>query len=106
MAIESAKALKAHLAILANDISASIDFYRKLFGIKPSKVRKGYAKFDLVNPPLNFTLNEVAVAEHRAVGGLMSGGLSHMGNSDDNPRPTCWPCVSGGATRDYPRAMK
>lgn len=66
-----ADALKAHLAINVRNVEQSIEFYRKLFGIQPSKVRTGYAKFDVQNPPLNFTLNEGAV-NHR-------GALSHMG---------------------------
>src|SRR5438270_12414502 len=45
--------------------------YRQLFGIEPSKVRTGYAKFDVQNPPLNFTLNEAAVNSR--------GALSHLG---------------------------
>ena len=71
MATEAVKALKAHLAIRVKNIPASIEFYRKLFGIEPSKVRDGYAKFNVVNPPLNFTLNEDVSAEQ--------GALSHMG---------------------------
>ena len=63
--------IKAHLAINVKSVEDSIDFYKKLFGIEPSKVRKGYAKFDVVNPPLNFTLNQVPF------GG--PGALSHMG---------------------------
>jgi catechol 2,3-dioxygenase-like lactoylglutathione lyase family enzyme len=65
------KALKAHLAINVRDVETSIIFYRKLFGIEPSKVRSGYAKFDVQNPPLNFSLNQGAVKE--------AGALSHMG---------------------------
>jgi catechol 2,3-dioxygenase-like lactoylglutathione lyase family enzyme len=64
-------ALKAHVAINVNSVGKSLDFYRKLFGIEPSKVRRGYAKFDVQNPPLNFTLNEVPVPNR--------GALSHMG---------------------------
>ena len=45
--------MKAHLAINVKNIEQSIEFYRKLFGIGPSKVRAGYAKFDVQNPPLN-----------------------------------------------------
>jgi hypothetical protein len=30
------------------------------FAYEPSKVRTGYAKFDVQNPPLNLALNEVA----------------------------------------------
>jgi catechol 2,3-dioxygenase-like lactoylglutathione lyase family enzyme len=65
------KALKAHLAINVQNVEKSIEFYRRLFGIEPSKVRTGYAKFDVMNPPLNFTLNEGPVKE--------AGALSHMG---------------------------
>ena len=65
------QALKAHLAINVRDVERSINFYRKLFGIEPSKVRTGYAKFDVQNPPLNFTLNEGSVDSR--------GALSHLG---------------------------
>jgi catechol 2,3-dioxygenase-like lactoylglutathione lyase family enzyme len=71
MATETAKTGKAHIAIHVQDVAKSIDFYRKLFGIEPSKVRTGYAKFDVADPPLNFTLNETATSDH--------GSLSHLG---------------------------
>jgi len=64
-------ALKAHLALNVRSVEQSIQFYRKLFGIEPSKVRTGYAKFDVHNPPLNFTLNEGPVNSR--------GALSHLG---------------------------
>src|SRR5438067_10164390 len=64
-------ALKAHLAIKVRNVEQSIEFYRQLFGIEPSKVRTGYAKFDVQNPPLNFTLNEAAINTR--------GALSHLG---------------------------
>ena len=63
--------LKAHVAINVRNLDKSIDFYRNLFGLQPSKVRKGYAKFDVQNPPLNFTLNQVPFTD--------AGALSHMG---------------------------
>lgn len=67
----SINTLKAHLAINVRNVETSIDFYKKMFGIEPSKVRTGYAKFDVANPPLNFTLNQVPFAD--------SGALSHLG---------------------------
>jgi catechol 2,3-dioxygenase-like lactoylglutathione lyase family enzyme len=69
--MEMVKALKVHVSISVTDVLRSTDFYRKMFGIDPSKVRPGYAKFDVSNPPLTFSLNE----------GLFSGpgALSHMG---------------------------
>jgi len=63
--------LKAHLAINVRDVEQSIEFYKRMFGIEPSKVRTGYAKFDVANPPLNFTLNQVPFNG--------SGALSHLG---------------------------
>lgn len=64
-------ALKAHLALNVKDVGQSIEFYRRLFGVEPSKARTGYAKFDVQNPPLNFTLNQGA--------GSNRGALSHLG---------------------------
>lgn len=63
--------LKAHLALNVHNVEQSIDFYRKMLGIEPSKVRPGYAKFDVQNPPLNLTLNQSSFSER--------GALSHLG---------------------------
>src|SRR5215218_934659 len=71
MTTQNINTLKAHLAINVSDVEQSIDFYKKMFGIEPSKVRTGYAKFDVQNPPLNFTLNQVPFGER--------GALSHLG---------------------------
>jgi catechol 2,3-dioxygenase-like lactoylglutathione lyase family enzyme len=68
--------LKAHISIRVRDVGKSIDFYRQLFGIEPSKVRTGYAKFDVRNPPLNFVVQEALVNETDLAG---PGALSHLG---------------------------
>jgi catechol 2,3-dioxygenase-like lactoylglutathione lyase family enzyme len=65
------QALKAHLALNVKSVERSTEFYRRLLGIEPSKVRRGYAKFDVQNPPLNLTLNETPFKER--------GALSHLG---------------------------
>jgi len=65
------QALKAHVAIKVRSVEASVGFYRKMFGIEPMKVREGYAKFDVQNPPLNFSLNQDQFNG--------SGALSHLG---------------------------
>jgi catechol 2,3-dioxygenase-like lactoylglutathione lyase family enzyme len=62
---------KAHVAIFVKDLDASVAFYQKVFGIAPAKLRRGYAKFDLSNPPLNFTLNQAPQ--------VAPGALSHLG---------------------------
>lgn len=65
------KALKAHLSLNVRNVERSIEFYRTMLGIEPSKVRTGYAKFDVQNPPLNLALNEGPVSS--------GGALSHLG---------------------------
>src|SRR5215475_1066865 len=65
------KALKPHVSINVRNVNESVEFYRKMFGIEPAKVRKGYAKFDVQNPPLNLALNEIPFDGR--------GALSHLG---------------------------
>jgi len=65
------RALKAHLALNVRSVERSLEFYRRMLGLEPTKVRPGYAKFDVQNPPLNLTLNEVPFTER--------GALSHLG---------------------------
>src|ERR1043165_9777241 len=64
--------LKPHVSINVRNVERSIAFYRHMLGIEPAKVRTGYAKFDVQNPPLNLALNEVP-----ALSG--PGALSHLG---------------------------
>ncbi|MGI8811817.1 MAG: ArsI/CadI family heavy metal resistance metalloenzyme [Pyrinomonadaceae bacterium] len=58
-----------------SNVAESTEFYKKLFGTGPlkyiTKVRPGYAKFDLTDPPLNLAINE---APH-----VKGGSLSHLG---------------------------
>lgn len=71
MNTNTVQALKAHLALNVRNVESSIEFYKKLLALEPSKVRPGYAKFDVQNPPLNLTLNEYQFGER--------GALSHLG---------------------------
>lgn len=71
MTAKAINIIKPHLAINVKNVGPSIEFYKKMFGIEPSKVRTGYAKFDVQSPALNLTLNENPFGER--------GALSHMG---------------------------
>jgi len=69
--ISTVQTIKAHVSLNVRDIGRSVEFYKKLLGIDPSKVRTGYAKFDVQNPPLNLSMNETAFDGQ--------GALSHLG---------------------------
>jgi catechol 2,3-dioxygenase-like lactoylglutathione lyase family enzyme len=49
---------RVQLALNVSDLDAAIDFYGKLFGTTPSKVRPGYANFAIAEPPLKLVLVE------------------------------------------------
>jgi len=68
---QAVNALKAHLSLKVQNVDQSVKFYRKMLGLEPSKVRTGYAKFEVQNPPLNLALNEAPV--------ISGGALSHLG---------------------------
>lgn len=51
---------RIHVAIATKDIPKAVSFYQTLFGVEPSKLREDYAKFEVVDPPVNFTLNRTA----------------------------------------------
>ncbi len=71
---QTIQTLKPHVSLNVTDIQQSIEFYRKMLGIEPCKVRTGYAKFDVQNPPLNLAMNQVSPsAEEKA------SRLSHLG---------------------------
>ncbi len=58
-----------HVAVYVRSIPEAVDKYRKILGIEPAKVKHDYAKFELADPPVVFSLN---------VGGE-PGRLSHLG---------------------------
>ena len=64
-------ASKYHVSLDVNNLEDSVRFYSTLFDTTPTKVRPGYAKFDLENPWLNLTLEE-----HKP---CCITGVSHMG---------------------------
>jgi catechol 2,3-dioxygenase-like lactoylglutathione lyase family enzyme len=58
-----------HVAVYVRSIPEAVEQYRKVLGIEPAKVHHDYAKFELADPPVIFSLN---------VGGE-PGTLSHLG---------------------------
>jgi len=58
-----------HVSLYVKDLDAAVAEYQKILGIAPAKVRTGYAKFEVADPPVILSLN---------VGGE-PGTLSHLG---------------------------
>jgi catechol 2,3-dioxygenase-like lactoylglutathione lyase family enzyme len=63
--------MKMHVAINVRNLEQSLEFYKKLFNAEPAKVKENYAKFELDNPGLHFSLN-VRAYDNRGV-------LNHFG---------------------------
>ena len=63
---------RIHIALNTNHFEESVEFYGKLFGRQPAKVRDNWAKFDLEDPALNLTLNR----SQQVIG---KGQVSHLG---------------------------
>jgi len=49
---------RVQLALNVNDLDRAVEFYSKLFGTEPAKVRPGYANFAIDEPPLKLVLIE------------------------------------------------
>ena len=52
--------MRAHLSINVNNLNQSVKFYTQVFGIEPQKQTENYAKFDLKEPYLNFSMHEIS----------------------------------------------
>ena len=63
------EASAAAVSVYVRSIAEALERYRKILGIEPAKVRHDYAKFELTDPPVIFSLN---------VGGE-PGTVSHLG---------------------------
>lgn len=68
---------RVQLALNVSDLDSAVEFYRRLFGTEPAKLRSGYANFAIADPPLKLILFE----------GDAGGTVNHLGvevpSSDD-----------------------
>jgi hypothetical protein len=67
----SATQNRFHFSLNVSNIDRSVAFYSQLFNISPAKHHKDYAKFELSQPPLVFSLVPLQPASQ--------GALSHLG---------------------------
>jgi catechol 2,3-dioxygenase-like lactoylglutathione lyase family enzyme len=62
--------MRLQLALNVTDLNESIDFYTKMFGVEPYKVKPGYANWEISDPPLKLVIFERPEAEHGSVNHL------------------------------------
>ena len=60
---------RLHIHIAVNELSESINFYSTIFNISPSVERDDYAKWDLIEPAVNFAISKRG----------HTGGINHLG---------------------------
>jgi catechol 2,3-dioxygenase-like lactoylglutathione lyase family enzyme len=70
--------MRAHLSIDVENVEKSVEFYGKVFDAKPQKQSSNYAKFDLKNPSLNFSMQS-----HE---GHPASKVNHLGIEVDSPQ--------------------
>ncbi len=73
--------MRPHISIDVRDVKRSVDFYRRVFDTLPQKQTTEYAKFDLVRPPLNFSL--LSAGQHISR-------VNHFGIEVDSPAELAW----------------
>ncbi len=79
---------RVQLALNVSDLNEAIDFYSKLFGAEPAKVRPGYANFAIGEPPLKLVLIEHASARGTGVGGALNHLGVEVGSTEEVARAT------------------
>lgn len=91
-AVEFPTPTRIHVALAVRDVAKAVEFYGALFDQEPTKLRSGYAKFEVFDPPLNLALNETPAAtapplpqhfgiqvKHRAAIGEIAGRMATRG---------------------------
>jgi len=68
--------MRPHLSLDVRHVGQSVEFYSRVFGVKPQKQTADYAKFDLHEPSLNFSMQSAAGGQPSRV--------SHLGIEVDS----------------------
>ncbi len=69
--------MRPHLSIDVTSVEKSVEFYEKVFDVKPQKQSDTYAKFDLQRPALNFSMQSRE--------GQPASRMNHLGIEVDSP---------------------
>ena len=89
---------RVQLSINVTDFDAAVAFYSRLFGVRPAKLRPGYANFAIDDPPLKLVLN--------SPGNGPGGTINHLGvevsSSEDVTQAEIRLSAAGMATEARP----
>ncbi|MEM9103741.1 MAG: VOC family protein [Pseudomonadota bacterium] len=70
---------RLHIAVNVKNCADLINFYNTLFGCSYHTKREGYVKYDLSEPPLNISLNQVPKnAKSNGVFGIQAKKIKHL----------------------------
>ena len=72
--------MRLQIALNVSDLDRSIDFYSRLFGEDPAKIKEGYANWSLAEPPLKLVLFERRLADD----GDTARDINHLGIEVDS----------------------
>ena len=62
-AVQFATDRRIHISLAVSSMERSTPFYQALFDAEPSKTRPGYARFEVVQPPLNLSIIQTSEAK-------------------------------------------
>ncbi len=78
--MENVQFPRMHVSLYASDIAATVNFYTSFFGVPASKVKSGYAKYELTSPGLiiSFVENKDRVQSNFGHLGIQVGSKEEM----------------------------
>ncbi len=92
---------RVQLSINVSDFDAAVEFYSRLFGVPPAKLRPGYANFALDDPPLKLVLNSPG----NGPGGTINHLGVEVGSTGDVTQAAARLDAAGLATEPQPGAV-
>lgn len=75
------------LSLNVSDVDVAVEFYTKLFGVGPAKLRPGYANFVVADPPLKF----IGIENEGNLARSTTSASKSPTLKPSSPRPTAWP---------------
>jgi catechol 2,3-dioxygenase-like lactoylglutathione lyase family enzyme len=89
---------RVQLSINVSDFDAAVEFYSRLLGAEPAKLRPGYANFAIEDPSLKLVLN----CPDNGPGGTINHLGVEVGSTGEVTQAEAWLAAAGLATDSRP----